>query len=62
MFHIFHRAMLCWIDSWHGMNMQEIRNLEELTKSNLENVSCVDWGEDWAGKWFEVDGWKRVPH
>ncbi|CAB3980702.1 phosphatidylinositol transfer alpha isoform-like [Paramuricea clavata] len=32
----FHRQLFCWLDKWFGMTMQDIRQLEEQTKAELE--------------------------
>jgi len=32
----FHRQVFCWIDRWHGMTMEDIRALEDKTKTELE--------------------------
>jgi len=32
----FHRQVFCWTDKWHGMTMEDIRNLEEQTKKELD--------------------------
>ena len=32
----FHRQVFCWTDKWHGMTMQDIRELEDKTKEELE--------------------------
>ena len=32
----FHRQVFCWTDKWHGMTMQDIRELEDKTKDELE--------------------------
>ena len=32
----FHKQVFCILDSWHGMTMEDIRNLEEQTKRELE--------------------------
>ncbi|KAG0730367.1 Phosphatidylinositol transfer protein alpha isoform [Chionoecetes opilio] len=31
-----HRQVFCWIDGWHGMDMTDIRRLEDATKSELD--------------------------
>lgn len=37
----FHRDLFCWIDRWHGLTIQDIRELEEKTKRELDEVnSC----------------------
>jgi len=40
----FHRQVFCWIDRWHGLTMQDIRDLEERTQRELDeqrNVGIV---------------------
>ncbi|CAG2105704.1 unnamed protein product [Medioppia subpectinata] len=32
----FHRQVFCWIDRWHGLTMNDIRNIEEETKRELD--------------------------
>lgn len=32
----FHREVVCWTDSWHGMTMADIRELEEKVKHQLD--------------------------
>lgn len=32
----FHRQVFCWMDRWHGMNMDDIRRLEDETKEELD--------------------------
>lgn len=32
----FHREVFCWMDQWYGMNMNDIRELEEKTKRELD--------------------------
>ena len=32
----FHRQVYCWLDKWHGMTMEDIRALEDKTKSELD--------------------------
>eukprot|EP00088_Acartia_fossae_P001357 TRINITY_DN10521_c0_g1_i1.p1 TRINITY_DN10521_c0_g1~~TRINITY_DN10521_c0_g1_i1.p1 ORF type:complete len:272 (-),score=31.76 TRINITY_DN10521_c0_g1_i1:174-989(-) len=32
----FHRQVFCWTDKWHGMSMEDIRELEEKTKRELD--------------------------
>jgi hypothetical protein len=33
--HNFHRQLFCWLDRWHGMTMDDIRELEAKTKEDL---------------------------
>jgi len=35
-FRNFHRQMFCWTDSWHGLTMADIREIEEETKRKLD--------------------------
>jgi len=32
----FHRQVFCWIDKWHDMTMDDIRNLEERGRGDLD--------------------------
>jgi len=34
----FHRQVFCWIDRWHGMTMQDIRELEAKVKRELDEA------------------------
>lgn len=34
----FHRQVFCWIDRWHGMTIQDIRDIEEKTKAELDDL------------------------
>lgn len=34
----FHRQVFCWIDKWHGMTIEDIRELEKATKEDLEKL------------------------
>jgi hypothetical protein len=34
----FHRQVFCWLDRWHGLTMQDIRDLEDKTKKELDEV------------------------
>ena len=36
----FHRQVFCWVDKWHGLTMKDIRELEEKTKKELDEVIC----------------------
>lgn len=36
LFRNFHRQVVCWQDNYHGMTMDDIRNLEARTKEELE--------------------------
>lgn len=41
LFTIFHRQVVCWLDSWHGLTMQDIRELEDKTKEELDKQRHV---------------------
>ena len=32
----FHRQLFCWLDKWFGMTMEDIRELEDRTKEDLD--------------------------
>ena len=34
----FHRQVVCWIDDWFGMSIDDIRKIEAETKEELENL------------------------
>lgn len=34
----FHRQLFCALDSWHGMTMDQIREMEEKTKAELDEL------------------------
>jgi hypothetical protein len=34
----FHRQLCCWLDRWYGLTLQDIRNLEEQTKKDLDEL------------------------
>ncbi|BET00949.1 unnamed protein product [Nesidiocoris tenuis] len=36
LFTTFHRQVVCWMDRWHGMTMDDIRAIEEKTKEELD--------------------------
>lgn len=36
-FHLFHQKVFCWIDHWHGMTMDDIRQLEDSTREELDH-------------------------
>jgi len=36
LFTVFHRQVVCWLDRWYGMTMDDIRALEEKTKEELD--------------------------
>ena len=40
-FFIFHRQIFCWMDKWYGLTMEDIRNLEEKTKKELDDVTMI---------------------
>jgi hypothetical protein len=33
----FHRQVYCWMDEWHGMSLEDVRNYETKTKADLDN-------------------------
>lgn len=37
----FHRQLFCWLDKWHGMTIEDIRELEDQTKTELEEQRHV---------------------
>lgn len=37
LFRNFHRQVFCWMDQWYGMTMDDIRAMEEKTKSELDS-------------------------
>lgn len=41
LFTIFHRQVFCWMDSWHGLTMEDIRELEDKTKEELDKQRHV---------------------
>ncbi|KAF4522178.1 hypothetical protein B566_EDAN007324 [Ephemera danica] len=34
----FHRQVFCWMDRWHGLTMEDIREIEEQTRRELDQV------------------------
>lgn len=38
LFRNFHRQVFCWIDKWHGMTMDDIREYEAKTKEDLDKA------------------------
>ena len=38
LFTTFHRQVVCWMDNWYGMTMDEIRELEDKTKRELDEM------------------------
>lgn len=40
-FHFFCRQVFCWMDSWHGLTMEDIRELEDKTKEELDKQRHV---------------------
>jgi len=34
----FHRQVFCWIDRWHGLTMNDIRDIEDKTKRELDEI------------------------
>ncbi|XP_059894525.1 phosphatidylinositol transfer protein beta isoform isoform X1 [Gadus macrocephalus] len=37
----FHRQLFCWIDKWIGLNMEDIRRMEEETQRELDELRKV---------------------
>jgi hypothetical protein len=37
-----HRLCFAWIDEWHGMNMEQIREMERHTELLLKKVSVTN--------------------
>lgn len=37
----FYRQVFCWMDRWHGLTLQDIREIEEKTKEELDKVSLI---------------------
>lgn len=38
----FHRQVFCWIDSWFGLTMDDIRAIEDKTREELNEVLNTD--------------------
>ena len=36
--HNFHRRLFCWMDKWHGLTIEDIREIEEQTKEELNRL------------------------
>ncbi|CDW56229.1 phosphatidylinositol transfer protein alpha [Trichuris trichiura] len=36
LFHVFHREVFCWMDNWYGLTMDDIRQIEDETKKELD--------------------------
>lgn len=34
----FYRQVFCWMDRWHGLTLQDIREIEEKTREVLDRV------------------------
>lgn len=34
----FHRQLFCWLDRWYGMTIEDIREIEDKTKEDLEKM------------------------
>merc|ERR1711991_951896 len=34
----FHRQLVCWMDEWYGLNMDDIRALEAKAKEDLDKM------------------------
>ncbi|XP_039297702.1 phosphatidylinositol transfer protein beta isoform isoform X4 [Nilaparvata lugens] len=41
LFTTFHRQVFCWMDRWHGLTMEDIREIEEKTKEELDKQRNV---------------------
>ena len=50
LFTTFGRQVFCSLDKWHGMTMEDIRKMEDETKTELEQVGLVVHD----GLWFRV--------
>ncbi|KAI1285818.1 Phosphatidylinositol transfer protein alpha isoform [Halotydeus destructor] len=37
-FNNFNRQVFCWLDQWHGLTIQDIRDIEEKTRQELEEL------------------------
>lgn len=37
-FLLFHRQVFCWLDRWYGLTIQDIREIEERTINELDEV------------------------
>ncbi|VDQ04171.1 unnamed protein product [Trichobilharzia regenti] len=37
----FNRQVFCWLDKWYGLSMDDIRDVEEKTKKELDQVSVI---------------------
>ncbi|KAK6190719.1 hypothetical protein SNE40_002520 [Patella caerulea] len=40
LFFNFHRQVFCWTDEWYPLTMEDIRELEEKTKKELDEARC----------------------
>ena len=38
LFTTFHRQVVCWMDNWYGMTLDQIRELEDKTKDELDEM------------------------
>ncbi|KAI6176389.1 Phosphatidylinositol transfer protein [Aphelenchoides bicaudatus] len=38
LFSKFHREVFCWIDQWHGLTMNDIRELEQIAQRELDEA------------------------
>lgn len=36
LFHKFHRQVVCWLDQWHGLTLEDIRKIEDDTQEDLQ--------------------------
>jgi hypothetical protein len=37
-FTIAHRRLFCWIDDWHGLTLQEVREVQKQLQTALSQV------------------------
>ncbi|KAK3085035.1 hypothetical protein FSP39_023166 [Pinctada imbricata] len=37
----FHRQLVCWMDKWYGLSMQDIREIEDRTKRELDEARAT---------------------
>ena len=35
------RQGFCWMDRWHGLTMEDIRDIEDKTKEELDKVTVI---------------------
>jgi hypothetical protein len=43
LFRVLNRKLYCWIDKWHGMTMQDIRDMEDRAARELAEVCMGMW-------------------